>query len=77
MPFLESDTFKAINLVLFSILNGYVSTVLAIIAPSFVEKSQREQVGISVGIFMGLGILCGAIVCIPVGSMLPQGLYWK
>jgi hypothetical protein len=36
-PFLESDAFKVVNLVLFALLNGYVGTVLAIIAPSFVE----------------------------------------
>ena len=35
---LETDTFKVINVVLFALTNGYVSTCLAILAPTFVEQ---------------------------------------
>ena len=34
----ETDTFRFINLILFSITNGYISTQCCIKAPSFVPK---------------------------------------
>ena len=38
----ETDAFRFINLILFSLTNGYISTQCCIKAPSFVPKQQQE-----------------------------------
>jgi len=58
-------------MVLFAVTNGLVSTLCAIKAPQFVAEDQREQIGIFVGLFIALGIVCGSIIAIPVGNALP------
>ena len=64
-----SDVFKVVNLVIFSISNGFVSTQCAIIAPSCVKEDQKEQVGIFVGLFIAIGIVTGSIVAIFIGKI--------
>lgn len=64
-----SDLFKVLNLVVFSISNGFVSTQCAIIAPSCVKEDQKEQVGIFVGLFIALGIVMGSLVAIFMGKI--------
>jgi len=68
--FFEQDWFKIINLILFALSNGYISTQLCIWAPQFVKEDQREQVGFLNGTFIGSGILMGSIITIPIGSAL-------
>ena len=60
---------------MFALTNGFVSTMCAIKAPTFVSKDKRDQVGMLVGIFLGSGILLGAISAIPVGAFLPTGYF--
>jgi len=64
------DVLKIACLALFSVTNGFVSTHCAIKAPMFVPENQREQIGIFVSLFLGLGIFLGSIVAIPVDSLL-------
>lgn len=66
--FIETDTFKMINVLIFSFSNGFVSTLCAIKAPQFVDETQKEQVGIFVGLFIILGITVGSIIAIPIGN---------
>lgn len=73
--FIETDAFKMINIIFFSFTNGFVSTLCAIQAPSFVDNDQKEQVGIYVGLFIILGITLGSIIQMPMAS-LPGGTYW-
>ena len=68
--FITSDGFKLANLFLFSISNGFVSTVLAIKAPGFVPPKQREQLGTSIGLFLIIGIASGSLIAIPLGQVL-------
>lgn len=64
----RADWFRLVNLILFSLSNGYVSTLCIIIGPSLVkEKEQQQQVGLFGSIFLCLGITIGSIINIPVG----------
>lgn len=72
---LDSDSFKMINAILFSFSNGFVSTLCAIKAPQFVDETQKEQVGIFVGLFIILGITVGSIIAIPIGNSM-HSQYW-
>jgi equilibrative nucleoside transporter 1/2/3 len=69
--FIEKDSVKMLNLALFSISNGFVSTLCAIKAPDYVDHDQKEQIGIFVGLSIALGIVTGSIVAIPIGYQLP------
>ena len=60
--FFESDWFTTINLLLFSISNGYVSTLCAVKAPQTVEGEAKGQVGGFVGITISSGIVIGSIL---------------
>lgn len=73
--FIESDAFKAMNMILFAFSNGFVSTLLSIYIPQFVKEDQREQAGIFVGLSICLGIMVGSIIAIPVGNVLVSD-YW-
>lgn len=64
---INADWFKIINMCLFSISNGYISTMLAIKAPSRAHDDSKEQVGLFVGISITFGILIGSLVAIGVG----------
>lgn len=74
--FMESDTFKIINIITFSFTNGFVSTLASIYVPQFVKEDQREQAGILIGLFICLGITSGSIIAIPVGSAIADKSYW-
>lgn len=67
----DADWFKIINLALFSFSNGYLSTMLAIKAPSRAHDDSKEQVGLFVGIFITFGILLGSIIAIGFGDWVP------
>ena len=68
---IETDTFKIINLIFFSLSNGYLSTQCCLKAPELVDNSQREKVGLLNGLFMSLGIVLGCGFAIPLGHFLP------
>jgi predicted MFS family arabinose efflux permease len=68
----EADWFKIINMALFSFSNGYLSTMLAIRAPSRAHDDSKEQVGLFVGISITIGILIGSIIAIGFGSWVPN-----
>lgn len=63
----QSDWFRLLNLALFALSNGYVSTLCTVLAPQMVSKDQQQQVGLFNSIFLCLGITLGSIVQIPVG----------
>mmetsp|Transcript_16703 Transcript_16703/g.22533 ORF Transcript_16703/g.22533 Transcript_16703/m.22533 type:complete len:106 (-) Transcript_16703:46-363(-) len=62
VSFFASDWFITINMILFSISNGYVSTLCAVKAPQTVEGEAKAQVGGFIGITISTGILLGSIL---------------
>lgn len=58
----SSNWFIILHLVLFSITNGYVSTLCAVKAPQTVEGDAKGQVGGFVGITISTGIVIGSIL---------------
>jgi len=58
----SSDWFIILNLILFSISNGYVSTLCAVKAPMMVEGEAKGQVGGFVGITISTGIVIGSLL---------------
>jgi hypothetical protein len=68
----DADWFKTMNMVLFSLSNGYVSTQCATKAPSKANADSKEQVGTFVAIFLALGILIGSIISIGMKYMVPK-----
>ena len=58
----SSDWFIILNLALFSITNGYVSTLCAVKAPQTVEGEAKGQVGGFIGITISTGIVFGSIL---------------
>lgn len=63
----RADWFRLINLFLFSLSNGYVSTNAIILGPSLVkEKEQQQQASMFGALFLCLGITIGSIINIPV-----------
>ena len=57
----SADWFVVLNLALFSITNGYVSTLCAVKAPQTVEGEAKGQVGGFIGITISTGIVLGSI----------------
>ena len=66
----EKTYVKLINLILFAFSNGYVSTNAAMHVRSFVDESQREQIGKFVSMFLGYGTMIGCAMAVPIGSLL-------
>ena len=64
-PFFD-DWFIILNLILFSITNGYVSTLCAVKAPMSVEGEAKGQVGGFVGITISTGIVLGSLLAFSV-----------
>lgn len=60
--FFHDDWFIILNLALFSLTNGYVSTLCAVKAPTTVEGEAKGQVGGFVGITISSGIVLGSIL---------------
>ena len=58
----SSDWFILINLILFSLSNGYVSTLCAVKAPMTVEGEAKGQVGGFIGITISTGIVIGSLL---------------
>ena len=58
----SSDWFIILNLILFSITNGYVSTLCAVKAPMTVEGEAKGQVGGFIGITISTGIVIGSLL---------------
>mmetsp|Transcript_17769 Transcript_17769/g.30087 ORF Transcript_17769/g.30087 Transcript_17769/m.30087 type:complete len:115 (+) Transcript_17769:1179-1523(+) len=65
----DGDWFKIVNMIIFALSNGFISTLCAIKAPSFAKEDQREQIGIFISLFIGLGIVSGSIITLFVGKM--------
>ena len=68
----QSDWFVILNLVLFSITNGYVSTMCAIKAPSTVEGEAKGQVGGFIGITISTGIVLGSLLAFGMTQVIKQ-----
>ena len=76
VSFFKDDWFVIINVVLFSISNGYISTLCAVKAPQTVEGAAKGQVGGFIGITIATGILLGSILAfavLPVINASPEG----
>ena len=58
----KSDWFILANLVIFSVSNGYVSTLCAVKAPMAVSGPAKSQIGGFVGITISTGIVLGSIL---------------
>lgn len=66
----SSDWFFITNLALFSISNGYVSTLCAVKAPMTVEGEAKGQVGGFVGITISTGIVFGSLLALGMGEVI-------
>ena len=64
--FFTYDWFIIFNLAIFSISNGYVSTLCAVKAPQTVEGEAKGQVGGFVGITISTGIVLGSLLAFAV-----------
>lgn len=69
VPF-NSDWFKILNMALFAISNGYLSTLCAIKAPQTVEGERKGQVGAFIGITISTGIMLGSILAYAMGAII-------
>ena len=67
--FFCSDWFKTVNVCLFAITNGFISTSCAILAPGIVPSQMAQQTGNLLGCCITLGITAGAFIAIPVGTL--------
>ena len=68
----NADWFKILNMVLFSLTNGYLSTMCCVKAPSRAPDHLKESVGMFLSIFLTFGIMIGSIVAIGVGKGVPN-----
>jgi len=68
LPF-NQDWFKLLNMALFSITNGYNSTVLMGFGPSLVKDEHKERAGIIMSFHLTGGIFAGSFVAIAMGSI--------
>ena len=76
VSFFADDWFIILNLVIFSVTNGYISTLCAVKAPQTVEGEAKAQVGGFIGITISSGIVLGSIITfavIPIISASPEG----
>lgn len=67
----NSDWFKIINMILFSITNGFASTLCAVKSPSRAPSDMKESVGMFISIFLTMGILLGSVIAIGIGKVVP------
>ena len=58
----SGDWFIIVNMIFFSVSNGYLSTLCAVKAPQTVEGEQKGQVGGFVGITISTGIMIGSLL---------------
>ena len=73
----ETDWFIIVNLVFFSLSNGYVSTLCAVKAPQAVEGEAKGQVGGFVGITISTGIVIGSILAFAMTAVINQTPEYK
>ena len=73
----QTDWFIILNLFLFSITNGYVSTLCAVKAPQTVEGDAKGQVGGFVGITISTGIVLGSILAFAMVSVIEASPEYK
>ena len=71
------DWFIILNLALFSITNGYVSTLCAVKAPQTVEGEAKGQVGGFVGITISTGIVIGSLLAFAVQYLIEASPEFK
>ena len=60
----SGDWFIILSLILFSLSNGYASTLCAVKAPQSVEGEAKGQVGGFVGVTISTGIVIGSILAL-------------
>lgn len=58
----STDWFIMLNLALFSVSNGYISTLCCVKAPMTVEGEAKGQVGGFIGICISTGIVFGSLL---------------
>ena len=73
----SADWFIIINLALFSISNGYVSTLCAVKAPQTVEGEAKGQVGGFIGITISTGIVLGSLLAFLVQFLIEASPEYK
>ena len=76
-PFFSYDWFIILNLALFSISNGYVSTLCAVKAPQTVEGEAKGQVGGFIGITISSGIVIGSLLAFAVQYLIEASPEYK
>ena len=73
----SADWFVILNLALFSITNGYVSTLCAVKAPQTVEGEAKGQVGGFIGITISTGIVLGSLLAFGVQYLIEASPEYK
>ena len=73
----SADWFVILNLALFSVTNGYVSTLCAVKAPQTVEGEAKGQVGGFVGISISTGIVLGSLLAFAVQYLIEASPEYK
>jgi hypothetical protein len=58
----QSDWFRILNMALFSITNGYNSTLLMIYGPSLVKDADKERAGLIMSFHLVGGIFLGSLI---------------
>jgi hypothetical protein len=58
----QKDWFRILNMALFSITNGYDSTLLMIYGPGFADNANKERAGIIMSFHLVGGIFFGALI---------------
>lgn len=73
----SGDWFIILNLVLFSVSNGYLSTLCAVKAPGTVPDEQKGQVGGFVGITISTGIMLGSLLAFGMAEIIKLSPEYK
>ena len=68
-----ADWFKILNVFIFGMSNGFLSTRCAILAPSFAPIALREETGVMVGAVISIGITTGSVLAIPMAKLTSIG----
>lgn len=66
----DADWFKIVNLCLFAVSNGFLSTQCSVKAPLAVAPEKRARVGAFVGFATTGGILLGSILALAMDPVL-------
>jgi hypothetical protein len=71
-PVVDNDLFKTINMLLFSLTNGFYTTMAQVQAPCNVEPRLKEKVGAFIGIAVTVGVTLGSFASIGMIPLVPD-----